>query len=276
MVAACCFGVALGCADGTAGWILVENEPIGAIGADSGTNPAADGGVPFEAGVTPPGRFPRNPDDFAGVCSPELSVQNRTNDNNWRLFRDAFPDLPEFVLATTKRCCALLYKMPSEVPRTRHLSLVIEDFQGAGYMQDSGDQTTIQLSADYMRYVANYGGSVRAEMAGILYYLVAIDYSFKNEDPNYTRWLTQGIGEWARHQAGQGALDKRRPGGTWTDGYETTGYFLDWLTEQYPDAVYRLNKSLDQRDGVYWDERVFEYITGQPLPGLWNAYQASF
>ena len=65
----------------------------------------------------------------------------------------------------------------------------------------------------------------------------------------------------------------RRPGGNWTDGFETTGYFLDWLTERYPDAVYRLNKSLDPQGRNYWDERAFEYITGQTLPELWNAYQ---
>ena len=122
VVAACALGIALGCGEGTDGWILVENTPVGVGGADSGTVVDAGNGVPFETGITPPGRFPRNPEDFAGACSPELSVQNRTSDSNWRLFRDAFPDLPEFVLATTKRCCALLYKMPKEVPRTRRLS----------------------------------------------------------------------------------------------------------------------------------------------------------
>jgi hypothetical protein len=266
---------ALGCGDGTSGWILTENTPIGPGAPDSGVTRDAGRDVLFEAGIPPPGRFPRDPEDFGDVCSPELTVQNRTSDGNWRLFRDAFPDLPEFMLATTKRCCALLYKTPNEVPRTRHLTLVIEDFQGAGYMQDDGDQTFIRLSAVYMRNVVTYGGSVRGEVGGILHYLVGIDYSWHNENPDAVRWLSQGIGEWVRHQANQGALNRRRPGGHWTDGYETTGYFLDWLTERYPDGVYLLNKSLDPRDGVYWDERAFEYITGQTLPELWNAYQQS-
>jgi len=276
VVAVSALAIATGCGDGTSGWILVENAPASIGGPDSGGTVDAGTDRPFEAGVTPPGRFPRNPDDFAGACSPELSVQNRTSDSNWRLFRDAFPDLPDFMLATTRRCCALLYKLPQEVPRTRHLTLVVEDFQGAGYMQDDGDQTMIRLSSTYMRNVMTYGGNVRAEMGGILHYLVGIDYSFHNENPDDVRWLTQGIGEWVRHQANQGALDRRRPGGHWTDGYATTGYFLDWLSDRYPDAVYLLNKSLDPRDGVYWNERAFEDITGQPLPALWNAYQQSF
>ena len=275
-VAAICALAVFACGDGTSGWILTENTLVNAAGADSGVQRDAGRDAPFEAAITPPGRFPRDPADFSAVCSPELTVQNRTSDGNWRLFRDAFPDLPDFVLGTTRRCCALLYKTPNEVPRTRHLTLVIEDFQGAGYMQDEGDQTLIRLSAEYIRNVATYGGSVRGEMSGILHYLIGIDYSFHNENPDAVRWLSQGIGEWVRHQAGQGALDRRRPGGHWTDGYATTGYFLDWLTERYPDAVYLLNQGLDPRDGVYWDERAFDYITGRTLPELWNAYQQSF
>jgi hypothetical protein len=275
VAAACALASSLGCGDGTSGWILTEATPVGPGGVDSGVLLEGGHDAPFEIGVTPPGRFPRDPEDFAGACSPELTVQNRTSDSNWRLFRDAFPDLPEYVISTTKRCCALLYKTPNEVPRTRHLTLLIEDFQGGGYMQDDGDQTMIRLSSVYMRNIVTYGGSVRGEMGGILHYLIGIDYSWHNENPDAVRWLSEGIGEWVRQQAGQGSINRRRSGGTWTDGKETMGYFLMWLTERYPDAVYLLNQSLDSRDGMYWDERAFEYITGRTLPELWNAYQQS-
>ena len=58
--------------------------------------------------------------------------------------------------------------------------------------------------------------------------------------------------------------------GTWNDGGATTGYFLLWLSEQYPDSVYKLNLSLGSET---WTERAFEAITGKTVDELWQDYR---
>jgi basic secretory peptidase family protein len=274
-VVAACAGVLMGCSSGTEGWVLTENTAVGG-GGSAGQPPidASDDRV-FEAGVGPPGTGSRNPEGFAGACTPELSLQNRASDQDFRLFRDAFPDFSDVVLTTAKRVCALLYKRPDEVPRTDRLTIVLQDFQGAGSIQDYGNQTTVYLSTAYMRNTQSYGGSVRAEVGAILYYLEAIDYELHPENPDELRWLIEGVGEWVRHEAGQGMSGRRRRGGSWTDGGSTTGYFINWIDNEYPDAAYLLNQSMNPYDNARWSEQVFVDITGQTVQALWNRYQAS-
>lgn len=67
---------------------------------------------------------------------------------------------------------------------------------------------------------------------------------------------------------------KKGPGEKWDDGYEKTAYFLDWIEDRYGDGTIReLNESL--RDSTY-HLRIFESITGRPLPKLWTMYCMSF
>jgi hypothetical protein len=37
--------------------------------------------------------------------------------------------------------------------------------------------------------------------------------------------------------------NNRRSGGNWADGYQRTGYFLDWLTTKDADFLRKFNKS---------------------------------
>jgi hypothetical protein len=277
-LAAACALLWIGCSGGTEGWILAENAGVGTGGSAGSGPPPIDAGsdVVFEAGVDPPGSGSRNPENFAEVCSPQVFLQNRASEQDERLFRDAFPDLWGTVVRTAKHVCSLLYKRPNEVPRTDRLTVVLQDFQGAaGTIQDSGSQTTIFLNTAEMRRLASYGDDVRVQFSAVLYALLAIDYQLHDENPDQSLWLIEGLAEWARHEGGYGMSNRRRRGGNWYDGRTTTGWFLDWLDEQYSDAIYLLNQSMHPNDGIRWSEHVFEDITGEPVGALWNRYQAS-
>eukprot|EP00842_Homolaphlyctis_polyrhiza_P002964 jgi/Hompol1/3669/HPOL_006706-RA len=50
-------------------------------------------------------------------------------------------------------------------------------------------------------------------------------------------WWIEGIADWIRLRAGLAARHwKQTKGGSWTDGYSTTGYFLEWI-ETHVDGV---------------------------------------
>ena len=62
----------------------------------------------------------------------------------------------------------------------------------------------------------------------------------------------------------------RTPGGKWDDGYDKTGYFLDWIEERYGTGTIReLNASM--KDTIY-REGVFKDLTGRSVSKLWNIY----
>lgn len=74
----------------------------------------------------------------------------------------------------------------------------------------------------------------------------------------------------------------RRGGSQWDQGYEITGYFLDWIDKRYgaapnsPDSqtfVAALNETM--RDASY-DEKVFEKLTGKAVEKLWEEYISEF
>ena len=95
-----------------------------------------------------------------------------------------------------------------------------------------------------------------------------------NDDAHFD-WVTEGIAGFVRYRSGFTSLADRRPGGSPNEDWKTTGFFFDWLDRMYPDAVYRLNQSLDPDDQRAWSERVFMEISGRDLATLWNDYQRS-
>jgi hypothetical protein len=286
----------LGCGDGTSGWVLTRNQsspslsggsssstggaggdptPNAGSGTEGGEGGAAGGPSPEGGAGGQPSIGPRDPNDFAEVCSPIVAVDNRTQTGNGQLFDLAMPDAEPFMIEAARLSCALLYKLPSEVPVTNDLEVVIEDFDGVGELALNGASTTLRLSSLHMRNVADAGGDVSAEIRGVSQYLIALDYVHESEDPAAVSWLHQGLGDWVRYEAGYTSIGERGPGGSWTDGFKTAGFFVDWLDETYPDAAYRLNQSMDPLDGVAWSEEIFVAIFGSDVATLWDDYQAT-
>jgi hypothetical protein len=76
----------------------------------------------------------------------------------------------------------------------------------------------------------------------------------------------------------------RSAGGNWTDGYERTAYFCDWLGKTYPSLSDRrkfaacLNTAVLENDlaGVVWNLQWFVEQTGKTIDQLWTQYQATF
>ncbi len=298
-VAAACS--ALACSEGTSLWILEEvDSSVASAGAGAPAPPpasagmgandpdpitpvagaAGDAGPPSpepDAGTAGDAAAPVLPDAeaFASVCDPQISVDNRTADGSGALFDEAFPMPGEAVWQSARQVCALLYKTPDEVPVSPPIGLVIEEFFGIGEIGITAPVIYIRLSSLHMESVAVEGGSVRESVLGSLHYLLAIDYELDDEHPAAVRWVIEGLAFWVRYRAGYASIDDRSPGGRPTDDYKIAGFFFDWLDRTYPDAVYRLNQSLDPADGIDWSERVFEQITGKDLATLWNDYQAS-
>lgn len=78
--------------------------------------------------------------------------------------------------------------------------------------------------------------------------------------------------DYVRLQAGHAPPHWQKGGEQWDAGYQTTGYFLNWIEDFYPGAVRQINGAM--RDKAY-DEKIFEQVTERSVDKLWRLYKAS-
>jgi hypothetical protein len=63
---------------------------------------------------------------------------------------------------------------------------------------------------------------------------------------------------------------KRSGGDKWDAGYQTTGYFLDWIENRYGQGtVQELNEKMKDKK---WNEKMFKEVTGRKVGKLWKMY----
>jgi len=83
--------------------------------------------------------------------------------------------------------------------------------------------------------------------------------------------LIEGIADFVRLRAGL-APPHWRPGRgeRWDQGYDVTGYFLDWIERRHAGFVRGINAILKD---TKWDEDFFKLITGRSVHDLWKEYR---
>jgi hypothetical protein len=86
--------------------------------------------------------------------------------------------------------------------------------------------------------------------------------------------LIEGIADFVRLRAGFVPPHWKRGRGTrWDEGYDVTGYFLDWVENKYAGFVRGVNAILRE---AKWDVAIFKLITGTDVDQLWNEYRKQF
>jgi hypothetical protein len=79
--------------------------------------------------------------------------------------------------------------------------------------------------------------------------------------------------DWVRLRSGLAPPHWRPDGSRWNAGYDTTAYFLQWLTERYGElegVVQEINEFM--KDALY-DESIFKTVTGRKVNKLWKLYK---
>jgi hypothetical protein len=233
---------------------------------EGGDRPAPGGG-----GTAPsptPGRAPAGSLDSA--CSPKLVIRNDDAAGNGRLFTDAIPDPDATVAKTVRTDCEVLYRSAAEVPDEPTLTLIIENTDGVAYTVGN----EVHLSSQFLADVAANKQDLVQEITGVLSHELAHVYQHDNDNYGEITWLVEGIADFVRYRSGLVPLTRRQRGGTYTDSYNITAFFLDYLDRTYPDFVYKLNAALAPPDKA-WTTAYFQTATGKDIDALWADYQGS-
>ncbi|OCH95691.1 plant basic secretory protein [Obba rivulosa] len=184
-----------------------------------------------------------------------------------RLFLDS--GRPESMLRDAVRAvCSWLYTPDSVPHNVQVVRLVLRDMPGVAHT--SGSQTHKEI-VFAVSHILNSAARAADEVRGVLVHEMVHCFQY-NALGTCPGGLIEGIADWVRLRAGLAPPHWREgTGGRWDAGYETTGYFLDWLETRYEGSFVRaLNARL--KDTPY-DENLWVEITGQQVGELWATYK---
>ncbi|THH02376.1 hypothetical protein EW145_g6759 [Phellinidium pouzarii] len=185
-----------------------------------------------------------------------------------------------------------LYTKQTCPRHVRSVTLYLENMNGVAYTKGSeldDDHKEIHLS---VRHVQNSKQRARDEILGVLVHEMVhcFQYNARGSCPG---GLIEGIagvklsvcGYEVRHQADNDRADYvrlkaglspphwRKGGNKWDEGYQTTGFFLEWIESTYGhDFVRKLNGAMQD---YKYDPSVFPRLTGESVDDLWKLYKTS-
>jgi hypothetical protein len=173
-----------------------------------------------------------------------------------------------------------LYHTPSEVPAFSTLVLRIENWNdnpgGVASKSGSPPRITVRVNALHLVRVRDAGGNVANEVKGVLYH--EMTHAYQHARSGVESSAIEGIADTVRFMNGFIPVSNRRPGGSWTSSYQTTGFFLAWLQQVkgYSNFVHDFNQQAKPGTaGTWsWQSAIANTTGGQNVQTLWNEYQA--
>ena len=163
------------------------------------------------------------------------------------------------------------------IPGTRSITFVVREIDGVAYttgLELDNDHKEIHISLSYIDHVRKTSGSpdaIRKELMGVMCHELVHCWQH-NAHGTAPGGLIEGIADWVRLRAGFVPPHWKREGGDkWDAGYQTTGYFLEWIeTYQGTGSVKRLNEAL--RDDDYDEDKLWKGLFGHKVDELWAKY----
>lgn len=222
----------------------------------------------------------RSWDDFVYPTVTVVDKDQGTTKGS-QLVRQLFPDLEGHIKEIAKGVCQKLYKDINEVPVFDELIFELEYRDGVAYKAGNPPRITVNLSTKYLEEQYNKLGEegVTYEISGVNWHELTHGYQYVPKQcggyQNGTEFFgfIEGTADAVRILAGFHDTRKPYPGGKWTDGYTTAGFFIEWVQTQYDaDFLYKLNKSCKTIIPWSYDKACTEII-GKGVQDLWDEYQ---
>lgn len=188
----------------------------------------------------------------------------------------------EYLKYHAREVAKLLYFKDSDPIRNiQYITYRLRDYDGVSGKSGSVPSVLIDYSTRHVE--KSYSISLFKldfETRGVLYHEMTHCYQYEPKNcgsyaDGGTFWaFIEGLADAVRIHSGFIDMNNRKPGGWYTDGYQTTGFFMQWLTTKDPDALRKLNASA--RDLETWTfDAAIKYIFGQEATVLkmWQEYQ---
>ena len=151
--------------------------------------------------------------------------------------------------------------------RNTSIGLVIDPNYG-GVAQAGGGSITFGSG-----YIGRIGGNDQAVSFEINGVLVHEGTHLWQSNAGGGGALVEAMADYVRFKAGFDRIQRRRPGGNWSEPYTTGGFFIVWLEDKYDkDFGYKVNMGMKQRNFSY--PALVQQVTGKTIDQAWAEYQA--
>ncbi|OAA67733.1 PBSP domain protein [Akanthomyces lecanii RCEF 1005] len=227
--------------------------------------------------ATPAPATPAHKGDFQ---LPTLRLEVRDLQNKGVLRALAAINFGECVRACAHNVLRHLYQHPSRapcpLPTTRSVTFILRDMDGVAYTTGSdldNDHKEIHFST---RHIDNQSPErITDELYGVITHELVHCFQYDGHR-TCKGGLIEGVADWVRLRCGHVPphWKPRAEGCSWDAGYETTGYFLEYLERQCGEGtVRRLNAKLHSER--YEEDKFWPDLFGSTIGELWETYAAS-
>ena len=131
------------------------------------------------------------------------------------------------------------------------------------------DHKEIHFSLNYIKEIATE--RQQQEIQGVLVHEMVHCWQWNGLGTS-PGGLIEGIADFVRLKAGLAPPHwKKEAGGEWDAGYQHTGYFLEWIEENFGEgSVRNINASL--QNGKYVEEEFWQQLFQKNVAELWAEY----
>ncbi|ROR23973.1 beta/gamma crystallin [Mobilisporobacter senegalensis] len=226
--------------------------------------------------------------DWSNFQAPTVVfIDNAKGHEGSNIFRTAIPNVEQMMKDTCLDICKKLYNNNSEARNNfTKLNLLLENSPGVAWKYGDAPEIYIGISAQYIADFYHRNGNnnelLLKEVSGILAHEGTHGYQYAPKNCGTYQPGTdffgfiEGTADYVRNVT-RGFTPERYPrkGGHWTDGYNTTGFFIEWIVNnKKPTFAIELNRTASDYSTWSWDTAC-RNITGEGVQALWNQYQQS-
>lgn len=218
---------------------------------------------------------------------PTVNFKDINSETQGSLYYNTLVQKPaEYIAYHAKIVAQQLYFSADDLKATTNLNTInynLKDYDGVS--GKSGSPPIINIDYSTRHVESSYATSLYAldhETRGVLYH--ELTHGYQSCDlkgiPGYSHgnlaWAAiEGLADAVRINLGYTSMHKRIVGGGYMDGYNTTGFFIQWLTTKDADAIRNFNASFKELSKWSFDGAM-QYIfnsTTTTVNDLWSEYQ---
>lgn len=216
---------------------------------------------------------------------PEINFVNEAPETEGSaIYNRIVPNPDKLIKESILGVLKTLYWSPADsIPDIRKINYTLENIDGISAKSGGVPEISVFYSTRWVEKSAKNGGDdkVLYETEGVLYHELV--HGFQLEPQGIGSYSTnttffafiEGVADAVRAHNNYFPITNRKPGGHWLDGYQTTGFFLQWLTTKDKDFLRKFNKSTLYVIPWSFDGGIKYALEDKyTTEDLWNEYQA--
>ncbi len=202
------------------------------------------------------------------------------------IYKTVIKDPKAYITKHARKVLETLYFSPDDsIPNIEHIHYILKDYDGISAKDGMPPSISIVYSTEWIEksFANNDTARVDYETRGVIYHELTHGFQLEPQGigsygTNKTFWaMIEGVADAVRYLNGGFTLADRPKGGSYMDGYRTTGFFLAWLTQtKDPNFLRNFNKSTLKV--IPWSfNGAIKYALGEnyDVDSLWKEYLAS-